>query len=236
MSADEQEKDKSGAGNLADDHAVQIMTTEHFTVQTARAATINESNGRASIFLSTVSSAIVALAFIGQASDMDNRFYGFALIILPCLFFLGVVTFERVLQTAIEDGLYAREINRIRHFYTEVSPQLARYFVLSTHDDNAGMFDVMGMKPSGWQMFLTSSGMISVINSVLAAAFVALGLGLLGQTTGIELIVGVIVFIIVVVLHHRRQAHMWSEDDGRIPVLFPSPANRTESRPPTTSQ
>jgi hypothetical protein len=43
-----------------------MATTEHFNLQTARAATISEANGRASIYLAAVSSNLIALAFIGH--------------------------------------------------------------------------------------------------------------------------------------------------------------------------
>jgi hypothetical protein len=39
-----------------DQRLLQALTTEHFTLQTARSATIMESNGRSALFLSTVSS------------------------------------------------------------------------------------------------------------------------------------------------------------------------------------
>jgi hypothetical protein len=41
--------------------AVTMATTEHFNLQTARAATISEANGRASIYLAAVSSNLIAL-------------------------------------------------------------------------------------------------------------------------------------------------------------------------------
>jgi hypothetical protein len=40
---------------------LQTLTTEHFTLQTARSATITDSNGRSALYLATVSSAVVAL-------------------------------------------------------------------------------------------------------------------------------------------------------------------------------
>jgi hypothetical protein len=38
---------------------------------------------------------------------------------LPTLFFMGLITFERVLQSGSADVIYARGINRIRHLYLE---------------------------------------------------------------------------------------------------------------------
>ncbi len=57
--------------------AVTMATTEHFNLQTARAATISEANGRASIYLAALSSNLIALAFIGQMSRLGTAFYAF---------------------------------------------------------------------------------------------------------------------------------------------------------------
>ena len=48
--------------------AIQILTTEHFTLQGARANTVSETNGRIAIFLGMVSSTLIALAFVGKIS------------------------------------------------------------------------------------------------------------------------------------------------------------------------
>ena len=46
----------------------QYITTEHYTLQTARSTVLAEINGRTNLFIGAVSSAVVALAFIGQVS------------------------------------------------------------------------------------------------------------------------------------------------------------------------
>src|SRR5947199_3563515 len=79
--------------------AVTFATTEHFTLQGARAATIGESTGRATMFLGAVSGGLVALGLIATATSVGTAFYAFALVLLPTLAFIGLVTFERVLQT-----------------------------------------------------------------------------------------------------------------------------------------
>jgi hypothetical protein len=73
----------SNGGTL--ERALQIMTTEHFVLQTARAATIQEANQRASLFLTSVSSATIALAFVAQVTQIGGPFVLFSLIVLPCL-------------------------------------------------------------------------------------------------------------------------------------------------------
>src|SRR3954453_11412405 len=76
--------------------AATFATTEHFNLQTARAITVSETNGRAAIYLAALSSNLIALAFIGQMSELGAEFYAFALILLPVLTFVGVVTFLRL--------------------------------------------------------------------------------------------------------------------------------------------
>jgi hypothetical protein len=99
--------------------AAAFATTEHFNLQTARAMTISESNGRASIYLAALSSNLIALAFIGQMSRLGVAFYAFALILLPVLAFVGVVTFVRLVQSSIEDLAYAHRIGLLRSYYLE---------------------------------------------------------------------------------------------------------------------
>ena len=86
------------------------MTTEHFTLQGARAATTAESTGRATMFLGSVSAGLVALGLIAAATRIGTAFYAFGLILLSTLSLVGVVTFQRVLQSGIEDHGYAERI------------------------------------------------------------------------------------------------------------------------------
>jgi hypothetical protein len=206
-------------------HIIQCLTTEHFALQTGRAMTVADASSRSMLFLGTISSTLIALAFIGQISHLGTAFFLFALVLFPSLLFLGLVTFERVLQSAIEDIVCGRGINRIRHFYVELAPQVKDYFILSIHDDEAGVHGNMGMQMSWWQLFLTTAGMIAVIDSLLAGAFTAL---LLYQLFGSPLLpclsIAIVIFLVVVVAHQRYQWGCWRQADRHLNVLFPSDA------------
>lgn len=104
--------------------AISFITTEHFTLQGARAATISESTGRASMFLGSVSAGLVALGLIAAAQNTGKAFNVVGLVLLFTLTFVGVVTFERALQCGIEDLGYAHRIARLRAYYFEQSPEL----------------------------------------------------------------------------------------------------------------
>jgi hypothetical protein len=84
---------------VANRDVLQALTAEYSTLQAARSGTVFERNGRINVYLSTVSSFVVAHAFIGNVSRVGKPFFVFALILLPALFVLGVVTYEGTLQS-----------------------------------------------------------------------------------------------------------------------------------------
>jgi len=86
---------------------VSIMTTEHYTLQTGRSITTAETNGRSSLFVGAVSSGLIALTFVGQIAHLGTAFFVFSLVVLPTLLFMGLITFERVLQAGSVDVIYA---------------------------------------------------------------------------------------------------------------------------------
>ena len=139
----------------ADQQAVlTALTTEHFTLQGARSQTVGESAARSSMYMFSVSSTLVALGFVSQLSDGGEVFQLFALTVLPTLFFLGVFTFARLVQSSIEDVRYGRAINCIRDYYLTLAGADARYFLMSGHDDARGVLLNMGLEGgSRWQLF-----------------------------------------------------------------------------------
>jgi hypothetical protein len=77
----------NGARSESLGRAATFATTEHFNLQTARAVTVSEANGRASIYLAALSSNLIALAFIRQMSRLGVAFFTFGLVLLPVLTF-----------------------------------------------------------------------------------------------------------------------------------------------------
>jgi hypothetical protein len=150
--------------------AVTFATTEHFVLQGARAATIAESTGRATMFLASVSGGLIALGLVATASRVGTAFYAFALVLLPTLAFVGFVTFERTLQLAIEDHGLERRIALLRRFYLESAPELSSYLVTVTPSQQ--LF-AQGLMSSGRQAFRTVAGMVAVITAVLTGSTAA---------------------------------------------------------------
>lgn len=176
---------------------LQMMTTEHFVLETARAATIQEANQRANLFLTSVSSTTIALAFVAQVTRMGLPFVLFSLTMLPCLYFIGLVTFVRAVQVGIEDMVHARGMARIRHYYTEITPSMARYLVHSTHDDHLALLADVGLRPRPWQAFTSTAGIVNVVNGAIAGVFAGvMTKAVIGSTLGLALIAGIFAFAV----------------------------------------
>lgn len=137
--------------------AVSMATTEHFNLQTARAATISEANGRASIYLAALSSNLIALAFIGQMSRLGTAFYAFSLLLLPVLAFVGVVTFQRLVQSSLEDIAYAQRIAGVRNLYVALVPELEPHLLVVRARPAESLLHGERLRPSRWQLTLTTA-------------------------------------------------------------------------------
>jgi hypothetical protein len=175
------------------------LTTEHFTLQGARAATTSEGAARSSLFLGSVSSALVALGFLAAVSGGSSAlFRTFALTVLPTLCFLGALTFVRLVELGTEDMLYGRAINRIRNHYLELAGDEARLFMMSGRDDAIGVLANMGMRPWRFQLYMTNAFAIAVVTAVLAGSVVALAIGVAtGAPLGVYVVAGAIAAIAV---------------------------------------
>jgi hypothetical protein len=200
------------------------LTTEHFTLQGARSQTVSESSSRASLYLFSVSSTLVALGFIGQVSEVGDPFRVFALTVLPTLFLLGLFTFVRLVQSVAEDFQYGRAINRIRHYYLDLAGDQAHLFMMSAHDDAIGVLTNMGIKHSRWQAYFTTPSMVAVINSVVGGTAVAIAVGAIADPPlGISAGIGGLVAIVSAAAMRRFETRYLQAGVGELEVLFPSP-------------
>ena len=152
--------------------AVTFVTTEHFALQSARAAMIAESTGRATMFLTSASGGLIALGLVATATGVGTAFYAFGLVLLPTLAFVGLVTFERVLQIGLEDYLLMRRIALLREYYFREAPELQRYLMSVPLSEvlTAGSLLTGRGQLFGGQSLRTVAGMVGVITAVFAGA------------------------------------------------------------------
>jgi hypothetical protein len=213
--------------------AATFATTEHFNLASARAITVSEANGRASIYLAALSSSLIALAFIGQMSRLGAAFFAFALILLPVLAYVGVVTFLRLVQSSIEEIAYAHRIGLLRDFYLRLSPELEPYVVVVRGTRSTAPFEADRLAPGAWQLTLTVAGMVAVVNSVVIATcaglvLVAAGVHLLAVPLACGAAIGAGAFSLHE-RHHRRAFDAYRPDAVDRAAIFLPPARQSDA-------
>jgi len=207
-------------------HALQILTTEHWSLLAARSLVYAEAMSRTSIFVAALTGAVVSLALVAQVTDFGDGFVAFALVLLPVVYFLGVVTVVRLSQVNREDARWIQGMNRIRHAYLELAPELEPYFVTSRFDDRAGVLQsAMAMRspPAPTQAFVAAPGIVAVVDSVVAGATAAvaaigLDLGLAGA-----LALGGGLFVLSIAAFTLWAARTIPKTAEQLDIMFPSP-------------
>jgi hypothetical protein len=240
------DSDVDGPAAASRPSAVAFATTEHFTLQSARAATIAESNGRATMFLGAVSGGLVALGLIATASRVGTVFYAFGLVLLPTLAFTGLMTFERVLQSGIEDLGYARRIALLRGYYFDEAPELIPYLLSVPEQRQADLPlpspphagveqlrpQVQGLSGGRWQAYRTVAGMVAFITAVLAGSAVGLLAAIVSaHSLAAALVAGGTAAVATLAALMRYQTSVWkrsashliiTDHDGEAPASAPN--------------
>jgi hypothetical protein len=164
------------------------------------------------MFLSAVSGGLVALGLIATASRVGTAFYAFGLALLATLALIGLMTFERVLQSGIEDHGYARRISQLRAFYFEQVPQLTEYMPRIPLQER---ISVLGLSHGRRQGFLTAAGMIAVVTAVLTGGCAGLLCSVLfNHSLAPALSVGAVVAIASVLGLTEYQRAVWMRADA----------------------
>jgi hypothetical protein len=132
----------------------------------------NESFSRTSMFLTSLSTATVALALVGSATGFGPEFVVFALVVLSITLFLGVATFVRLTQINNEDLYWVAGMNRLRGVYARLEPGIDDEFVTGTTLDVPGFALSFGaMQVTSWaplHFFVTTPGVVAIVSSVIA--------------------------------------------------------------------
>jgi hypothetical protein len=209
---------------MSDSELLTALTTEHFTLQGARSQTMSESSARASLYIISVSSTLVALGFIAQLSAIGDVFNVFVLTVLPTLYVLGAVTFVRLVECSAEDFRYGLAINRIRAYYKEIAADRADLFLLSAHDDRAGVLANTALAPEGRVPMFAFSSAVAVINAVVGGAGMAVALGAIsGASLGVAAAGGGVAAVLSVVGWIQYSDRLFLARAAETEPLFPSP-------------
>src|SRR6266581_1055477 len=124
---------------------LQILATEHWSLLATRTLTYNEALSRVTIFLSILSGALIALALVAQADHFGPIFNSIAILMLLVVMFVGITTVSRLTALNRDDYRWVIGMNRLRHGYIDLHPELEQYFITSPHDDLYGALQTLGI-------------------------------------------------------------------------------------------
>jgi hypothetical protein len=180
---------------------MSALVTEHFALQSAASSTISESGSRVAIYLSALSSGLVAIGF---ASSSPHALAALAFTVLPTVFILGWFTVVRLIDTSVANVVSLRRIELIRGYYASIVPSAAAYF--QADDPITG---TQGVRYGRWSFLFTMASMVIVVNSVLGGAAVALVFDLgvtvpVAVATAIGVVAGLIFLVLGLRYEHQR--------------------------------
>jgi hypothetical protein len=184
--------DRSG---VTDAVRAQLLATEHWSLLATRSMTWNEVYSRAGMFVTVLSAAVVALALVAQATAFGPGFRIFALLVLPVVLLMGLLTLLRLSDANTEEVGLVVGMNRLRQAYLELAPELEPYFVTGHHDDEASILQTYGLNTGvRFSGFLAGTPtLVAAINVVVAGVLAALIAQALGAQAAAVVAVGVIV-------------------------------------------
>lgn len=155
---------------------IQMLATEHWSLLATRSLSWSESFSRATMYLTLLSGAIVALGFVAQATRFGGEFQTFALLLLPLVIVVGWTTFVRLVEVNNEDAYWVTGMNRLRKAYVELDPEVAPFFISGTTDDAEGMRRTYGTHGGGigLHVFVTLPATVAFVDSALFGVLVAI--------------------------------------------------------------
>jgi hypothetical protein len=194
--------------DLTDPRTITLLTTEHWSLLSARSLAYNEAFTRGGMFLTFLSMSFVALALFSSAMSFGVDFLTVAAVVLGFDLVLGLATYGRINGANVDDLRAVHGMARLRHSYTQIAPVVKPYFTTATNDDIDSVLTAYGtnLPSSGMGVVLygltTSGGMIGLITAMVGGVFAAV-LGLLlgapgGLTVWIGIGGGVLVFVGIV--------------------------------------
>jgi hypothetical protein len=216
---------ESGAGTK-----LQILATEHWSLLATRALTYNESLSRVTIFLTILSGAVITLALVAQVSRFGPAFIAIAIPLLAVVVFTGISTIGRLMRLNGDDHRWVIGMNRLRHAYFELHPELEPYFVTSPYDDFAGALQTIGYPMvtgrrvgSVFHALQVLPGMLSVIVASVVGAIAALAALAIGVPGLVVVLAAGVAFVIAMVLLTRWGRRGLRGSDPSLQPRFPSP-------------
>ena len=210
---------------------LQILATEHWSLLATRSLTYTEMFSRVTIFLAILSGAVIALALIAQADHFGPTFITIAIPVLAIVLFAGIATIARLTALNRDDFRWVIAMNRLRHAYLELHPELEPHFTTSPHDNLGGALQTLGIDDvtavggvgSVFHLLQTLPGMLAVIVGAVAGAIGALAALAVGSPPVGAVLTAPAVFVLFLVWIGISGRRSFGRPGPSLEPRFPSP-------------
>jgi hypothetical protein len=219
-----------GGSALDDPRALQILSTEHWSLLAGRSLAYNEAFSRAGMFLTFLSATLIVIGFLIGSQGLSPAVVPVAAVLLLADLYIGAATVGRLIDANSEELHAVRGMNRIRHAYREMVPGLEPYFVTSFHDDARGVLAAYGnVTSSGTALsnivhgLTTMIGMVATVVAMIVgalAALVVVGVGLGVELALLAAVAGFLIGTAIFAVVGMRTAMAYQ---GNMESRFPTP-------------
>jgi hypothetical protein len=211
---------------------LQVLATEHWSLLATRSLTYTESLCRVTIFLAIVSGAVISLALVAQADRFGSTFISIAIPVLFVVLFAGIATVARLMKLNSDDFRWVVAMNRLRHAYVDLHPDLERYFVTSRHDDLRGALQTFGIEDAAaagglgsvFHMIQTLPGMLTVIVAAVAGAIGALAARAFDLPPAGMVLTAIGAFVLVLIAMGLWASRSFGRQSPILEPRFPTPS------------
>jgi hypothetical protein len=184
--------------DLTDPRVITILSTEHWSLLTARSLVYNETFTRGGMFLTLLSASLVALGFVYQGGGGGPEFRAVVVAVLALDLFVGLATLGRIMGATAEEFRALQATARIRHAYVNLAPVVTPYLSTATNDDPDSVLEVYGTGLENAGMLLnlghgltTMPGMIAALDAALVGALTGSIVVALGGDANLALLIGI---------------------------------------------
>ncbi len=181
----------------------QLLATEHWGLLASRSSTQSEMLSRISMLFTLISAGLVSLALVGQATQFDDSFGLFAILVLAFIALVGFLTQLRVVLVANEDLMYVLAMNRLRGAYAALDPGVAPFLAASRHDDERGSehtYDFFHVQGALRHVAASSMVFLMIVEGALLGLLVGTVLQIALGLLALSIAVGVVVLVVYLVV------------------------------------
>jgi hypothetical protein len=214
---------------LDDPRLITVLSTEHWSLLTARSLAYNEAFIRAGMFFTLLSTSLIAISFLaGAIRDATTALVVIAFV-LGVDFLVGVLTAIRIIGCNTEDANAMRGMNRIRNGYVQVLPKVRPFFVTDIHDDGTGVARSYGFRNDEGVVrtllygLSTSAGLVVIVDAIVGGATAAVAAAVLGGSLSTAIVTGLVASAATLVLLVALTAWLTYSAFDAIEARYPTP-------------